>query len=242
MDPIYTEELTFEYDNKIFDLYFAQSKDDETKLGTLLLFPAWDGLNQPIKDIALKMTFLGYKVYVFDLYGKGVRGEPTSDNSHLMNPLLADRRELQSRMLAGFRYVKSIERLEDQKFAAVGYCFGGLCALDLARANPAGLLASISFHGLLDSLESDLGAVIHPKILVLHGGRDPMVPPESLRLFFNEMLDKKADWQMNIYGDAMHAFTFTGANSPEIGVQYSEKADRLSWDSLTRFLHDTFSE
>jgi dienelactone hydrolase len=127
------------------------------------------------------------------------------------------------------------------KIAIIGYCFGGLFAIDLARANPSGLKGAISVHGGLRSPEVlDSQSKIDASILVLHGLEDPVVPQETVLSFIDEMTKAEADFQIHCYGHAKHAFTFVGADIPEFGVKYNEKAHHRSEISIKNFLEEIF--
>jgi dienelactone hydrolase len=106
------------------------------------------------------------------------------------------------------------------RVAALGYCFGGLCALDLARANPPELKGVISVHGVLTPPNPGEPAPIDASILILHGWEDPVAPPEDVLSLARELPRAGADWQIHAYGHARHAFTAEGLNFPERGLAY----------------------
>ena len=136
--------------------------------------------------------------------------------------------------------MRGLDVVDAGRCAAMGYCFGGLCALDLARAG-TDLRGVVSFHGLL----MDTGALgnesISAKVLVLHGEADPMVPAVQVAGFIAEMNEAKADWQLHTYGGAMHAFTNPAANDPDFGTVYHPGADRRSWAAMTDFFEEVFA-
>jgi dienelactone hydrolase len=123
----------------------------------------------------------------------------------------------------------------------MGYCFGGLCALDLARAAPSGLLGAVSFHGLLKAPGITPQAPVTAKVLVLHGWSDPMAPPADVEAFGTEFTAAGADWQLHAYGHTLHAFTVEGANAPQNGMAYNANAARRSWASMKAFFEEVFS-
>ncbi|MEO1094861.1 MAG: dienelactone hydrolase family protein [Cyanobacteria bacterium J06638_28] len=223
-----------------FDLHVAQPKRITKALPAIFVAHAWDGLNTPIEAIAQRIAQLGYVAVAVDVYGQGVRGEPTGDNAHLMNPLLADRRGLQSRLQAGYAAIRAIETVDPTRIGAIGYCFGGLCVLDLARSVPESLRGVVSFHGDLTGSNSQDMKPIEASILIEHGWDDPMVPPADYLAFANEMDERQADWQAHIHGGAVHAFTFEEANRSELGLQYHEAAARRSWQSMINFFEEIF--
>lgn len=206
----------------------------------LLLAPAWSGLTDGMKQVARRLAGLGYPCFLLDVYGKGVQGVEDGDNSHLMAPLLADRGLLRRRLLAGLTAAADQPAIEAGRLAAVGYCFGGLCALDLARAVPAGLRAAVSFHGLLTPPGLGPQPPIEASVLILHGWDDPMAPPADVLAVAQEMTAAGADWQLHAYGHALHAFTFEDVDLPERGLAYDAAADRRSWATLGGFLGEVF--
>ena len=189
-----------------------------------------------MRAVTEKIARLGYIGFALDVYGKGIRGSETGDNSALMNPLLADRSLLRRRLLAGLRAAEDHKRVDRNRIAVIGYCFGGLCALDLARAMPPGLKGAASIHGVLTPPQLGEQLPIKASILILHGWEDPMAPPSDVLAIATELTAASADWQLHAYGHTKHAFTFQGANIPERGILYNPAADRRSWASLRAFL------
>lgn len=204
----------------------------------VLVSHAWGGQGDPERQIARDLAQLGYVGVAIDVYGKGVRGDPLQGNEHLMQPLLADRALLRRRMLAAVTAAKALPMVDAERIAAIGYCFGGLCALDLARSAAHGVRGVVSFHGLLDPPDIGEQVRITAKVLLLHGYADPMAPPEHVLAVANELTAARADWQLHAYGHAMHAFTFPGANLPADGIMYSPSAARRSWMAMKGFLEE----
>jgi len=124
--------------------------------------------------------------------------------------------------------------------AAIGYCFGGTAALELARSG-ANIAAVISFHGGLDTPTPEDAKSISGKVLVLHGGDDPFVPFDQVRTFEDEMRQAKVDWQLVTYGGAVHAFTIPDAgNDKTKGAAYDRKADKRSFEAMQVFFKEVF--
>ncbi len=118
--------------------------------------------------------------------------------------------------------------VDPHRIGAIGFCFGGLCVLDLARSGAA-VRGVVAFHGLLQGAPKVPSETISAKVLVLHGHDDPFAPPEQLAAFCREMTEAGADWQVHVYGRTQHAFTNPAANDPKLGTVYNETADRRSW-------------
>ncbi|MCZ6829610.1 MAG: dienelactone hydrolase family protein, partial [Gammaproteobacteria bacterium] len=165
--------------------------------------------------------------------------ETTEEASALMTGFMEDRPMLQSRLLAAVAIAREQPEVDTENLAAMGYCFGGLCVLDLARIN-APLAGVVSFHGLLVGPGNTAGTRISPRVLAEHGWDDPMVPPEQVLAFTEEMTAAGADWQLHGHGGTVHAFTNPQANDPDFGTVYNEAAQRRSWQSLENFLAELF--
>lgn len=237
-----TSKESYESEGSLFDLYVAApAMNAETRPG-ILIAPGWDGLNEPIEEITRRVAELGYVAVAIDVYGKGVRGDPLGDNTHLMGPLLEDRSTLTRRLLASFSAVKNLGYVDDSRMGAIGYCFGGLCVLDLARTVPENLMGVVSFHGILTGNTLPETKPIRASVLIEHGWHDPVAPPNDYLAFSDEMDRRRADWQAHIHGDAMHAFTFESANMPDHGIQYHEAAARRAWRSMSNFYEDLFDK
>lgn len=237
-----TSELHYKVGGDQFDLYLARPSAISGPLACVLVFPGWDGLNAPVRDKIHRIASLGYMAVGVDVYGTGVRGDPFGDNSHLMSPLMNDRAMLRDRVVAALSAVRQLPDTDRDRIGAIGYCFGGLCALDLARANPDGLTAVVSFHGVLKPDGLEQSDPIRASILVETGAEDRSAPAGEVQAFCDEMRSRKADWQVHVHGNTMHAFTFEGLSMPEIGLAYNEAADRRSWRAMRLLFEDVLDQ
>ena len=206
-------------------------------LPVVLVTHAWDGLVQEVRDKAEKLASAGYIAFAIDVYGNGTTLRNMTELDPIIGPLMADRSLLLKRMQAAVDAAKTIPGADVNRIAAIGYCFGGLCVLDLARGGGDDVKAAVLFHGSLlpNGLEPN---PIKAKILALHGNDDPLVPPEQVIAFYQEMKQANADWQLVAYGNTVHAFTRPEANDREMGAVYSEVADRRSWREMLNFFED----
>ncbi len=196
----------------------------------------WGGRDEFADGQAEALAQLGYVGFALDMYGTGVRGHSIPENSALMTPFMEDRARVARRTQAALATVKTLPQVDPNRVAGIGFCFGGLCLLDLARSG-ADLRGVVSFHGLLKP--SGLPAApISAKILVLHGADDPLAPIDEFIALRNEFTAAGADWQAHIYGNAKHAFAVPGANVPEIGVLHNANAERRSKASMRAFLEE----
>lgn len=182
---------------------------------------------------------LGYVGFAIDLYGKGILGNNVEQNRALMEPLLADRQQLQSRMKQALSVCSKQKEVDPDRIAAMGYCFGGLCVLDLARTG-ADIRGVASIHGLFSAPGNTADNRISAKVLVLHGWEDPMATPAQLLELTSELTAMGADWQLHAYGNTLHAFTNPAADDVDFGTVYNVDADHRSWQSLQLFLAEIF--
>lgn len=206
----------------------------------VLVAHAWGGRNAFVEEKARKLAELGYVGFALDMYGKGILGSGPEENARLMQPFIDDREMLQKRMRAAVDNVKLLPWVDDRQIAAIGFCFGGLCVLDLARTGIA-IKGVVSFHGLLSAPGNTAGNQIKAKVLVLQGNDDPLAPNDDVLALQKELTMAGADWQLHIYGNTMHAFTNPVANDPDFGTVYQADADRRSWISMKNFLAEIFS-
>lgn len=235
-----TQKIEYSASDVIMEGYLAHDANITQKKPAILVCHDWSGKNDFACQKAEQLAELGYVGFALDMFGKGKIGKTKEEKSALIQPLLADRALLAKRMLAAYDVVKNMEQVEHSQIGVIGFCFGGLCALDLAR-NGADVQGVVSFHGLLQPPENFRPQQITSKILVLHGFDDPMVTPDHVTQFGEEMTHAKADWQLYIYGNTMHAFTNPQANDPAFGTVYDKKADARSWIAMKEFFKEVFS-
>lgn len=210
------------------------------KKPAVLIAHAWGGRSEFECKKAEALAELGYVGFAMDNYGKGVFGQSMEENSALMAPFLEDRAMLRQRLLAGLDALREQPEVDTTRVAAIGFCFGGLCVLDIARSG-ADVNGVVSFHGLFGAPDNLPNEAIKAKVLALHGYDDPMVPPDSLVGLATEMTEAGADWQIHAYGHTAHAFTHPDANMPDNGLMYSATADKRSWTALQNFLDEVFA-
>jgi dienelactone hydrolase len=164
-----------------------------------------------------------------------------SHRKAVVAPFLADRSFFRRRLLAGLHALQGLPECDFTRIAAVGYCLGGCGVLELARAG-APLRGVVSLHGLLSAPMPATARSMTAKVLVLHGDADPLVPFEQLAAFRDEMLEARANWEINIYGDARHSFTGEGIldqESPEAARH--DQSESRSWRSTLEFLNEVLT-
>jgi len=202
---------------------------------------AWAGRSEFEDNKAVALAKLGYTGFALDLYGKGVLGTSTEENAGLMQPFLDDRAMLQQRLLLSLNTMREQAEVDASRSAAIGFCFGGLCVLDVARTGE-NLDGVVSIHGLFVAPGNTTANTIKAKVLALHGWDDPMATPDTVLALGEELTSMGADWQLHAYGNTMHAFTNPEANDPDFGTVYSDSADRRSWQALQNFLAEILGD
>lgn len=236
---MYTQEIDYFHENTKLAGFVAYDENISGKRPVVLIAHAWAGRGPFVCEKAKALAKLGYVGFAMDVYGKGVFGNTDEECAQLMKPLAENRPLLRERLMAGFDAAKQLDVADSERIAAIGFCFGGLCVLDMARMG-TDLRGVVSFHGILGVPDELKNNRIKAKILALHGHDDPMVPPEQVLAFETEMTKAQADWQMHVYGNTMHAFTNPQASNRSFGTVYNKTADQRSWKAMQNFLEEIF--
>lgn len=232
---MHTEKISYQYGKTSFEGFLAYDSRQTEKKPAILIAHAWAGRDEFFCEKAKMLAELGYVAFAMDVYGGARVGNSIEENTQLMTPLVEDRQELRHRLEAAYELVKKLPFVDENKIGAIGFCFGGLCVLDMARAG-LDLKAVVSFHGLLIPADKIPNQKITAKVLVLTGFDDPMTPPELVSSFGKEMTDSKADWEIHIYGNTQHAFTNPKAHDTKLGLIYNAYADKDSTEKMKGFL------
>lgn len=212
------------------------------KRPSILVVHQWKGLSDYEKKRAEMLAQLGYNVFCVDIYGKGIRPSAPKDAGAMAGKYKNDRPLLRQRVNAGLAVLMKNDLTDTGNVAAIGYCFGGTTALELARSG-AKISGIVSFHGGLGTPTPDDAKNIKCKVLACHGADDPNVPPAEVAGFEKEMRDGKVDWQLVAYGGAVHSFTdWNAGNDNSRGAAYNEKADKRSWEAMKVFFSEIFKK
>jgi dienelactone hydrolase len=174
------------------------------------------------------------------MYGKGIRPKNTTEASEQATIYRSDRQLMRNRVSAGLAVLRNHDLSDDDRLAAIGYCFGGGTVLELARSG-ADIAGVVSFHGNLDTPDPSDANNIQCKVLVCHGAVDPYVPAEQVDTFMKEMNAAGVDYQFIAYGGAVHSFTNPNAgDDPSQGAAYDADAARRSWGHMLLFFDEIF--
>ena len=206
---------------------------------TVILIPTVMGVSDLEIGFGRQLVELGYNGLVADLFGKKFRGAPRDTMFAEMNRLRADRAALLRRLQSILDLAHGLGEVADKQIVVAGYCFGGQCALDLARGG-ADVAAAVSFHGLFDPPGLPKQK-IKAKVVAFHGWDDPMVTPDKVVELGNELTEAGSDWQIHAYGHVGHGFTNPHASDLQIdGVAYNALAAERSWTSFINLLEELF--
>lgn len=206
----------------------------------VLVVHEWMGQGPYAKMRADMLAQAGYVAFAADIYGKGIRPRNTDEAATQASTYRKDRQLMRRRAQVALQVLADNRSVDRKKIAAIGYCFGGGTVLELARSG-ANLAGVVSFHGNLDTPNPADAENVKGKVLVLHGGADPYVPAEQLAAFEKEMTDAGVDWQMVVYGGAVHSFTnLDSGTDASKGAAYNEKADKRSWLVMKQFFDEIF--
>jgi len=215
---------------------FVGRRDSEAR-PTVILIPTVMGVSELEKKFGRQLVELGYNALVADLFGKDFHGAPRDTMFAEMTRLRSDRAALRRRLEHVLGIAGGLDEVGKNQIVVAGYCFGGQCALDLARSG-ADIAAAVSFHGLFDppGLPPEK---ISAKVVAYHGWDDPMVPPEKVVALGQELTEAGADWQIHAYGNVAHGFTNPKAHEIGIeGVRYNALAAERSWTSFISLLEE----
>ena len=231
-------DIPLQFEGEDLESVFVGRRDGQAR-PTVMLIPTVMGVSDLEIGFGKQLVELGFNAFVADLFGKKFRGSPRDTMFGEMNRLKEDRAALRRRLLAVLEQARGLDEVDQGKIVVAGYCFGGLCALDVARSG-ADFAAAVSFHGLFDppGLPAER---IKAKVLAFHGWDDPMVPPEKVVALGQELTEGGADWQIHAYGNVAHGFTNPNAASLQIdGVRYNALAAERSWTSFINLLEELF--
>jgi dienelactone hydrolase len=230
--------VPLDFEGEELEGVFVGRRDSQAR-PTVMFVPTVMGVSDLEIGFGRQLVELGYNAFVADIFGKKFRGSPRDVMFGEMTKLGNDRVALRRRLLAIVEQVRGLPEAEGGKLVVAGFCFGGKCALDVARTG-TDIAAAVAFHGLLDPPDWPTEK-IKGKVVAFHGWDDPMAPPEHVVALGKELTEAGADWQIHAYGNVRHGFTNPKAG--EIGldaVRYDALAAERSWTSFVSLLEELF--
>jgi dienelactone hydrolase len=236
---VQTRVVEYQQGDAVLEGYLAWDDAIQGQRPGVLVVHEWTGLGDYAKTRARQLAKLGYVAFAADIYGKGIRPKTPQEAGAQAGIYKQDRALMRARVQAGLDVLRHDPRCNPKRVAAIGYCFGGTCVLELARSG-ADVAGVVSFHGGLDTPTPADARNIRCKVLVLHGGDDPHMPRKDVEAFEDEMRAGGVDWQLVVYGGAVHAFTNPASGSDKSrGAAYDARADRRSWEAMKVFFAET---
>ncbi|MFN8391761.1 MAG: dienelactone hydrolase family protein [Bdellovibrionota bacterium] len=226
-------------DAKLIGYVYSDEKVEGNAPG-VLVFSDWMGVGPFAKERAKQLVGLGYRAFVADIYGDEKLATDTKEAGELAGKFKADRKLMRARAQAALETFLKTASVDPKRVGAIGFCFGGTVALELAR-DGAPLAGLVSFHGGLDTPDATQGKNIKGKVLALHGADDPYVPEKDVAAFEDEMRKGGVNWELVKYGNAVHAFTNPAAGTDNSkGAAYNAQAAKRAYESMTNFFAEIF--
>ncbi len=233
--------ITYNDGNQKLIGQLAKPKKAHDKKAGILILPAWMGIDKHSKEVAQQLSDSGYTAFIADIYGEGNYPASKKEAGERSGYYKQHPDDYHKRIDLALKQLFQAG-IPPEEIVIIGYCFGGLGAIEAARVNMP-VKGIISFHGSYGRDASRDIQNIKPKMLILHGADDPNAPQEELIAFQDELRKAKADWQINYYGNAVHAFTEPSAgNDNSKGAAYNAEADKRSWQAMLQFLNELFNE
>ncbi|AYJ85361.1 dienelactone hydrolase family protein (plasmid) [Sphingomonas paeninsulae] len=239
---MHTTILTYDADALQMESHLYIDAAREGRRPGVLVFPEAFGLGDHAKSRAERLAGLGYVTLACDLHGNGKVYNELDAVMGLINPLREDPKRTRARARGGLDALLARPEVDPARVAAIGYCFGGTMALELARGGGA-IAGVVGFHSGLATVSPDDAKAITGKVLVCTGADDPGIDAAQRTAFEEEMRAGGVDWQMNVYGGVVHSFTNPAADRlgrPNF-ARYDAKADARSWTEMQAFFDEIFA-
>jgi dienelactone hydrolase len=233
-----SEAVEYEHDGEKLTGYLYYDDAVTEKRPGVLVIHEWWGLNDYAKKRASMLAELGYVAFAADMYGSGKVTDKPAQAKEWMTEIVSDVDNWRARADAGLAQLKASDKVDADKLAAIGYCFGGGSVFQMAYGG-SDIDGIVSFHGSLPAAPEN--ADIKTKILAYHGNADAMLPAEVVNKFTGALENTDADWQFVSFGGARHGFT-----NPNVGdygidnLKYDENADKRSWAGMQAFFDEIF--
>lgn len=205
----------------------------------VLVVHEWWGLNDYAKQRAEQLAKLGYVAFAPDMYGDGKVVDHPKDAGAMAGKVRGNVEAWRKRALAGLNVLKEQPQCDKDKLAAIGYCFGGSTALQLALGGTPGIQAVVSFHGALPAPSEADAKQVKAAILVCHGADDKFIPDEAIKTFRGTLDKAGVKYDFQSYAGAVHSFTVPEADKKGIaGMGYNKAADEASWAAMLKLFKD----
>jgi dienelactone hydrolase len=184
----------------------------------------------------------GYVAVCTDLYGAHLEGAAVEQAGAAFAENLGEPVKQRARIVAWFDAVAARADVDSDRIAAVGFCYGGMSVLELARSG-ADVKAVVSYHGTLETHARAEPGAIRGHVVAYCGAGDPYAPLHDVDLLRKEMIDAGVrNYQITVFGGAAHGFTDPDAARLQLeGVEYDELSNDLSWNGTLVLLDHVFT-
>ena len=235
-----TDFVVYQQDGKDFEGFIALPKKSGQKLPAVLLIHDWTGLDEYEQMRTKMLAENGYVTLAMDMYGKGLRAKNHKEAGELSGTYGKDRNLLRSRIATALQVLKARPEVDPSRIAVVGYCFGGMAAIEAALM-AADINGVVTFHAALSfpTLAADAKNVRVP-ILIHHGSADKFVSDSQVKALKSEFDKAKVKYNLVVHPGATHGFTLKSnvGHEEHFGMKYDAKADLASWASMLSFLRN----
>jgi dienelactone hydrolase len=237
---IKTETVNYKVGDKTFKGVLAYDDAVQGKRPGILVVHEFWGLNEYARKRAEQLAGMGYVAFACDMYGDGKVADHPKDASAMAGEVRKSQKEWLARANAGLKVLRDNARVDGNKLAVIGYCFGGSTALTLANSG-ADIKAAVSFHGALPVPTETEAKGVKAKILICHGSADPLIPEDTIQKMRSVYDKAGTDYAMIFFGGAVHSFTVPEADTKKMkGVGYNAAADRRSWAAMQALFSEVF--
>ncbi|HKB36507.1 MAG TPA: dienelactone hydrolase family protein [Gemmataceae bacterium] len=237
-----TKAVTYEHDGVTFKGHLAWDDAKQGKRPGVLVVHEWWGLNDYARQRAEQLAGLGYVAFACDMYGNGKTTEHPKEAGTFAGEVRKNVKAWQGRAEAALKVLQQQDAVDPKRCAAIGYCFGGSTALQLAYTG-ADLKAVVTFHAALPVPTEEQAKAIKARIQVHHGADDSFIPAETIEKFKAALDEAKVKYEFVSHPEAVHSFTVKGADAKNLkGIAYNEAADKKSWKMMLELFGEVFGE
>lgn len=235
-----TQDIEYRADSVRMVGQYAVDDGSSARRPGVLVIHEGPGLTEHTRKIAARLAGMGYAAFAMDYHGEGKPHPNLAEVRPQIAAWIANPTGIMARATSALDVLKAQKEVDTGRLAAIGYCFGGSTALEMARSGAA-LGAVVSFHGTLASPRPQDAANIKARVLVCHGGADPLVPPAQVAEFVAAMAKAPVDWQLHSYSGVVHGFTNPEADQAGTpALAYDKAADRRSWQAMLALFGEAF--
>jgi dienelactone hydrolase len=224
------EPIEFEHEGTLLRGYAALPVAAERAPAVLVMHSALGIAHKVNEQTARKLAERGYVAVCTDMYGAHLEEGSVVECGRAFAQNLADPEKQRRRTAAWFDRIAARPDIDDERIAAVGFCYGGTTVLELARSG-ANLKAAVSYHGGLTTHARAEPGAIRGHVAAFCGAGDPYAPLEDVDNLRKELVDGGVrNYQVTVFGGAVHGFTDPDAADLQLeGVEYDALSNDLSW-------------